>query len=79
MGGFTHSIIFEPWAPGAYAAVEANCSEHGNHNPGVEGSSPSPATSNIKDLAQLAQFGVAFCDFTRSGVSRIKGLGIAHG
>jgi hypothetical protein len=25
-------------------------------------------------LAQLAQFGVSFCDFTRSGVSRIKGL-----
>ena len=44
MGGFTHSIIFEPWAAGAYAAVEANCSEHGNHNPGVGGSSPSLAT-----------------------------------
>ena len=50
MGGLTHSIIFEPWAPGAYAAVEANCSEHGNHNPGVGGSSPSLATSKNNHL-----------------------------
>ena len=50
MGGLTRSVIFEPWAPGAYAAVEVNCSEHGNHNPGVGGSSPSPATSKIKYL-----------------------------
>jgi hypothetical protein len=48
MGGLTRSVIFEPWAPGAYAAVEVNCSEHGNQNPGVGGSSPSPAT--IKSL-----------------------------
>ena len=30
-------------------------------------------------LAQLAQFGVGFCYFTRSGVSRIKGLWSADG
>jgi hypothetical protein len=46
MGGFTRSVIFEPWAPRAYAAVEVNCSEHGNHNPGVGGSSPSLATKS---------------------------------
>jgi hypothetical protein len=30
-------------------------------------------------LAQLSQVGVGFCDFTGSGVSRIKDLGSAHG
>jgi hypothetical protein len=30
-------------------------------------------------LAQLAQLGVAFCVSTRSGASRINGLGSAHG
>jgi hypothetical protein len=31
-----------------------------------------------ENLAQLAQFGVRFCDFTRIGVSRIKGLCRVH-
>ena len=37
-------------------------------------------SGNILDAtaSQLAQVGVGFCDFTGSGVSRIKDLGSAH-